>query len=337
MTTMTRTLVKIGVLAAVLCSLVVGRDAAAQQRKVIRAGLPDPISTPLGQAMVEFKKAVEAQTGKSIEVQLFPSSQLGNIVEQITNVKQGSQEMMVSTPGMFSRFYARIDVLEMPFLLTDWDKTERLFGSEIFKRLVADADKQTNIRIIGAFPAGFRNIMNRRRPISSLADLKGLKIRLQESPVHLATFQTLGASPITVPIAEVYQAVQSGVVDGLENSNGIMYAHKFHEVAKNLTETRHFFNVFLCYINPAYYNGLTDAQKAAVESAIRTAEKFTWKNVKEQEQKALEDLAKAGVKVVSPSAQFRAELRKAAQPVYDQYGKRFEPDLGDLQKVLASQ
>ena len=334
---MVRTRLPIGLLGALLAALLLGPDAWAQQPKIIRAGLPDPISTPLGQSLLEFKRIVEAQTGKSIEVQLFPSSQLGTIVEQIANVKQGSQEMMASTPGMFSRFYPRTDVLEMPFLLTDWDKTERLFSSEVFKRLVADADRQTNIRILGALPAGFRNIMNRRGPIHSLADLKGLKIRLQDSPVHLTTFRTIGASPITLPIADVYPAVQSGVVDGLENSNSIMFASKFYEVAKNLTETRHFFNVFLCYINPAFYNGLTESQKAAIEAAIRAAEKFTWKNAKENEQKALDDLAKAGVKIVSPSPEFRAELRKAVQPVYDEYGKRFEPDLSHLQKVLSGQ
>lgn len=330
-----RVCLPVAALTAVL-ALVAVPDAMAQGKKTIRAGITDPIETPHGQGMVEFKRVLEAESKSSIEVKLFPSNQLGTIVEQIENVKQGGQEMSMSTPAWFTRFYPRIDMLELPYLVTSWDQAERLFASPAFQDLTAKAEQATGIKIVGVLPNGFRNVINKRRAVGALEDMKGLKIRLQNSPVHLATFKALGAVPVAVGWNETYQAVQTGVVDGLENANGVLLAHKFQEVAPFVSNTRHFFGFLLVYANPRVYAGLSPAEKDAYAKALRAAEATNLKLAKDAETAAVEGLSKAGAKVNDLSPEAIAALRKAVQPVYDEFGPKFQPELGELQKATGA-
>ena len=120
--------------------------------------------------------------------------------------------------------------------MTDWDSAERLLNSPVAKKVAAEAEQATGVKIAAWYPVGFRNVINNKRPVQELADLAGLKIRLQNSPVHLSTFRGMGANPIAVPWTEVYQAVQTGVVDGLENSLNVLLVHKFYEVAPYISQ-----------------------------------------------------------------------------------------------------
>jgi len=119
----------------------------------------------------------------------------------------------MASPGWFSQFYPRMDMLELPFLVTDWDQAQRMLSSQAFQDLAKAAEEETDILIYGKFPYGFRNIANSKRSVETLEDLKGLKLRVQNSPAHLATFQALGASPVALAWDETYQAVQTGVVE----------------------------------------------------------------------------------------------------------------------------
>lgn len=313
-----------------LASLCVVATLGPAAAKTIRAGITDPLETPHGRAMVEFKRVLETETNGAVEVQLFPSNQLGSIVEQIENVKQGGQEMSMSTPAWFSSFYPASDILEMPFLLTNWEQAERLFASPAFRDLLAQAKDASGIQVVGAFTTGFRNVINKRGPINSLANLKGLKIRLQNSPVHLATFKALGAVPVSIGWSETYQAVQNGVVDGLENANSILLSGKFTEVAKFVSETRHFFGSLLVYVNPTFYDSLSESEKAAFAKAMSAAEALNLRISKEQDASAVAGLNKAGVKVNDLTPEAREALRKAVQPVYDEYGPKFGTHLEKL-------
>jgi TRAP-type C4-dicarboxylate transport system substrate-binding protein len=106
--------------------------------------------------------------------------------------------------------------------------------------------------------------------VETLQDLKGLKLRVQNSPAHLATFQALGASPVALAWDETYQAVQTGVVDGLENANTVLLANKFPEIAPYVSNTRHLFGMLFAFVNPDFYNGLSEADRALLDDATAT-------------------------------------------------------------------
>lgn len=308
---------------------------APAQAKTIRAGLTDPLDTPHGQAMVLFKDVMEKETSGGITVQLFPSLQLGQILEQVEGVQQGSQEMMMATPAWFSRFYPRIDVFSLPYLVTDWTAGERLFRSPAVAEIWRDAEKATGIKIAGAFPVGFRNVINKKRPIQTAADLSGLKIRLQNSPVQIATLRALGANPVVIAWGETHQAVQTGIVDGLENSLPVLVSTRFAEVAPYLSQTRHFFEHFLVFVNAKFYSGLTPAERAAYDKAMDMAEAHCLDLVKKAEASAVAAIEKQGAKVNDlPPAEI-AKLQAAVKPVYDEFGPKFEPYLANLRRAIA--
>ena len=300
---------------------------------IVRAGLTDPLDTTFGKAMVEFKRVAEADSKGRIEVQLFPSRQLGSIVEQLENVRQGAQEMSMASPGWFTQFYPRIDMLEMPFLVTDWDQAERMLNSQAFHDLVKAAETETHIRIYGSFPYGFRHVINSKRPVKTLADLKGLKLRLQNSPAHLATFRALGASPVALAWDETYQAVQTGVVDGLENASTVLYANKYPEIAKYISLTRHLFGMLFAFINPDFYNGLSADDRAVLDRAMRAAEVLCVKLSREAEDTAIKGLRDLGAEINDVSAETLKAMRAAVEPVYAEMSPRFEPELSGLLKA----
>ncbi len=308
-------------------------DLASAQQVTIRLGFSDPLTTTWGQSASEFKRLVETQSNGRIQVQLFPSSQLGNIPEMMESVRRGAQEMTLGSPGLFSRFYPRADMLEMPFLVTDWDQAGRMLKSSAFQNLLKAAEQQTQIKIIGNFPYGFRNIINSKRAIKTVADFRGLKLRTQASPAHLAAFRALGANPVALPIDETYQAVQTGVVDGLENANSMLLANKYPEIAKHVSLTKHLFGMLFVFMNPKFYDGLSDADRALVTKAMRDAEAFNLKLSLEAEKNSVEGLRKAGAEVTEVTPENLKAMRAAVQKVYDEFGAKFEPEFSALQKA----
>ena len=318
--------------AAAMCAT----SFAAAEAKNIRVGLTDPLNTPHGAAMVLFKEMLEKDTNGSIRVQLFPSLQLGQILEQIEGVKQGSQEMMMATPAWFSRFYPAIDVFSLPYLVKDWPSGERMFASPATAEIWREAEKASGIKIAGFLPVGFRNVINKRREVQTLADMSGLKIRLQNSPVQIATFRALGANPVVVAWGETHQAVQTGMVDGLENSLPVLVSAKFADVAKNVTLTRHFFEHFLVFVNEKFYAGLSPQEKAAYDKAMAAARDKCLELVKQAEEASIAELRKAGAKVLELSPAEIAKFEAAVKPVYDEFGKQFEANLTKLRQAIAN-
>jgi len=303
---------------------------ATAQDLTVRVGFSDPLETPWGQSLVKFKGIVETESNGRIEVQLFPSEQLGSLVEQVENVRQGAQEIALASPGWFSQFYPRIDMLEMPFLVTDWNQAERMLNSRAFDDLAQAAEADTGLIIYAKFPYGFRNIINSKHPVETLDDLKGLKLRVQNSPAHLAIFRALGANPVAIAWGETYQAVQTGVVDGLENANTVLVANKFPEIAEYISVTHHLFGMLLAYINPEFYNGLSGEDRALLDRAMKEAEATNLKLALEQEERALDQLRDLGAIINEVSAEEIRNMREAVQPVYDELGPRFEPELSAL-------
>lgn len=308
---------------------------ASAQDLIIRAGLTDPLDTPYGEAMLEFKKLMEEGTDGRIEVQLFPSAQLGALAEQLENVQTGAQEMTLVSPAYSSQFFPAFNVLELPFLVTDWDEAGKMLGSDAFSTLTSDAEQAIGVKIVGNFPYGFRNVANSKRPVVTMDDLKGLKLRTQSSPVHIAAFQALGANPVAIDWSETYPAVQTGVVDGLENANSVLIANHFPEIAANVSVTHHLFGMLLVVMNSKVYDGLNEDDRALLEKAMDAAEEINLRRALEIEDSSVAELEKMGAHVNVVAADQIAAMRAAIAPVYDQFGPEFEPYLSGLRAAVA--
>lgn len=323
------------VLVAIILIGGLGSQAAAE--KIIRFGFSDGLDTPHGQTMQIFEKHVEKGSNGEIQVQLFPGLQLGPVVEELEGVKLGTQEMFLSTPAWFSRFDSRVDVLSLPFLATNWEEAERILSSDVLRQLADQAEEASGIKILGITPLGFRNMMNKVRPIEQVEDFSDIKIRVQNSPVYLSMFRALGANPVALDAGEIYQAVESGVVDGLETTLPIMLSSKFYQVAPKISQTRHTFEVLLIYMNPDFYNTLTPEEQAVVDGAMRAAETASLVIVKTAEEQAIRGLVAAGAQVNEVSDAAIKDLQSRMQPLYEEFGPKFGGTLEKLRSVTAGE
>jgi TRAP-type transport system periplasmic protein len=307
---------------------------SSAQSITVRLGFSDPVTTPWGQSLTEFKRIVESESKNRIQVQLYPSEQLGSLVEMIENVRQGAQEMSCASPSWLAQFYPKIELLELPFLVTTWDEAWRLLDSKPYHDLLAAADKAANLHVYATFPFGFRIIANNKHSIAGIEDLKGLKLRVINSPTQIAVWRALGANPVGMNWSEVYNAAQTGVIDGVENTPGVLAANKFPEVTKYVSVSRHMFGIMLCYINPKFYAGLSSDDHALLDRAMHAAEDFNRKNVIALEEQAEKDLKSQGGVINQVSPEAFAKMRSAVQPVYGSVSAKFDPELAELRKVI---
>jgi tripartite ATP-independent transporter DctP family solute receptor len=322
-------------LATLAFAFLILNQPTASAQKVIRLGFSEGTDTPHGQTMTIFGKLVESSTQGRYQVRIFPNLQLGPINQELQSVRLGSQEMFISTPAWFSGFYPKVDVLSLPYMASNWDEAERLLTSDALKKIAADAEAASGIKILGTIPVGFRNMATAKKLIAKPEDLAGLKIRVQNSPVYLAIFKALGANPVAIDSGEIFLAVQNGVVDGLETTYPIMQAAKYYQVAPNISETRHNFDVFLIYMNKNFFQAMSPEDQKAVEDSMRSASIASIVLTRNAEDQAKRGLVAAGAKLQEVPKETLDVLRKSVQTVYEQFKEKFEPELSALQKAVA--
>ena len=220
--------------------------------------------------------------------------------------------------SVLSAFVSEVNLFELPFLFDDREHFHAVLDSEIGEGL-RPALARRGLHLLGYFDAGVRNIMTRERPIRELADLRGLKIRTMENPVHLATFKALGANPLPMAYGELYTALEQGVIDGAEAASTNYLSKRFHEPAPNwalvgwihLTEYVIFSRVFYERL-PEDLRGIVD--EAASRMIARERQWYA-----EAEASALQRLEDEGVRITRPD---RGPFRRAARQVYSDWGER---------------
>ena len=235
----------------------------------IRFSGAQPKGHPLTELQYKFKELAEKYSNGDIEVKVYHSGQLGGITEVNEAVRDGSVTMsMSSLTYLAGNYNAKFGVTNLPYLVNrkTVDKLFELMDGDFGARLSKELEKN-NFKMLGYYQLGFRNITNSKRAVRTPKDLAGLKIRLQPNPVHIEAFRTLGANPIGMDWAEVYSAMQQGVIDGQENPVDIIYMNKFFEVQKYCTLSGHFFDLGGAYINLAYFNKLPKPMQDVVLKA----------------------------------------------------------------------
>ncbi len=262
-----------------------------------------------------FKKEVARLTNNQLQVDVFPSMQLGGAKENVDAVRSGTLAITWVGAAYLSRIVPQLEALSLPFVLDDRAAAFRVIdgpvGDAIDKKL-----QDKGFLSLGWMELGMRNVTNNRQPIKTMADLSGLKIRLQPSETHLATFRALGANPIAMDVKELYSALEQGVVDGEENPYTVISASRYGEVQKYLSNTRHFFDYIAVLASKKAFDQLKPEHQKAVRDAMTATVAFERKLAAESEAKALAELkTKMTFTEITPEA--RAEMRKAAAPVID--------------------
>lgn len=289
----------------------------------------DPFASHSGTMAAVFKSLVESNSNGAIEVQLFPNGQLGKDNEVIDQVRSGLVESTISSSGGMAQHYPLVGVFDIPFafpnigVASEVITTESSFG----KAFVSDLEAKTQLKVLGLIDSGgFFAFTNSKKPIASVADMEGMRIRTMTLPTHEAIVSSLGGAPTPLPWAEVYTALQTGVADGQMNPVPVIAFAKFDEVQKYLSITNHVITPYIWTMNPDFYEGLSAENKTLINwaSKVATESGRAMSRVIEASDRGLPALAKK-MEVNVVSAEEQAKFAAAAQPavralIEKQYG-----------------
>ncbi len=240
--------------------------------KTIKFGMNAPQGdNPEWNALVAFKNHVEYKTEGEITVQLFASAQLGAERACAEQVQQGVVEVCLVDTGALAGFYNDIQVLSIPYLLKSSAHAWKVFDSPFFDKMAEEMRTETGIRVMAWGENGFRDFTNNVRPIRTPEDLKGLKIRVMESPVFMRFVQSFGAAATPMPGSEIIMAARQGVIDGQENPAQVNYDYNLMDVQKYMSTDEHILGIHAYIINDEFFEGLTDDEKAIVLEAAMLA------------------------------------------------------------------
>jgi tripartite ATP-independent transporter DctP family solute receptor len=287
----------------------------------IKLGHVDPADVCIskkGAAGATFKGLVEGATGGNMIVKVFPASQLGNERELIEGTKIGTIQMSFVS-GAIAGFYKEAQVLDIPYLFSSgpvaWKVMDGPFGQE----MAADILQKTGMRVLAYGETGFRNFTNSSRPIKSPADMKGLKIRVMETPVYVNMVKALGAAPTPIAWSEVYTALQQKVVDGQENPVATIMQAKLYEVQKYLTLDGHSYGVDFFLINDKFYRSLPqETQQIIKTSAVTSA--LVGRGIQTlNSATGISELQAKGMEVYAPNKAEAAQFKAATQAPVIEY------------------
>ena len=305
-----------GILAAI-ATLVAAMPGRAQDAEhTMRFGIANPVQefshswTP----HVALKEEVEARSDGRIAVELFPNGQLGGIESMVNQVRQGIIQATDPAEGHFATTYPPIQVFSIPYLFLTRDVAWTVLDGPFGQKLADDMAATTGLRpLFWSENGGFRHYSNNVREIRSPADMAGLKIRTMNIPLHMEIVENLGASPTPIAWAELYTSLQTGVVDGQENSIATFLIPKLEEVQSHIVLDGHVYSVNTVVVNEAWFQGLPEDLQQAVEHAGRISLAVNRGLTVANELKGLETLREAGVSVYAPTIEEKRQFREATQ------------------------
>ncbi|WP_164659565.1 TRAP transporter substrate-binding protein [Tropicibacter sp. Alg240-R139] len=295
-----------------------GFALSASAGTVIKIGHGASETFHMHRAMLKFEELVEAGSGGEIDVQIFPSSQMGPDREMIEGVQTGVLEMAIPPSSFFAGWDPAFAVVELPYMYASKNIAFKVLEGEAGDSMIARLDKQGLVGL-GWLELGVRNVTNNVRPIASPEDLEGVKLRTMKVPAHVATFETLGANPTPMNFGEVYSALQQGVIDGQENPLAIITSQRFYEVQKHLSTTGHVFAVYIPVISQMAFNGLSADHQQLLRDSMAAAGAYQQELVSSEDAEQLETIRAAGVEVLELTAEQRQAFADKTESVRLQY------------------
>ncbi|MGQ9648061.1 MAG: TRAP transporter substrate-binding protein [Thermodesulfobacteriota bacterium] len=291
------------------------------QEKVytVRIGNVTPPDNPLNIAFDKMAAEMNEKSKGQIQAKVYPNSQLGNLRSMTEAVQMGTLEMATQSAGGLASFYGPMGVMELPFAYKSHKHVYTVVDGTIGQELGEQFRKKTGIRIVGYFMNLFRHLTNNVRPVRVPADLKGLKIRVPETPTIKMAIEAAGGNPVPMVWGEVYTALQQKTIDGQENPLAIIWASKIYEVQKYLSLTGHAYSPTLIMINDRLFQSMpTDLQKIVMDAA-RNASAWNRDFAEKQETELLGKLKEKGMLVNEVGQE---AFRKLMVTVWDDFIKK---------------
>ncbi len=277
-------------------------------------------------AALTMQKNLQVYSKGNIDIQIFPSSQLGKDRVAAKKVQLGSVQMQIVASNNITAFDRRLDIFTLPFMFGSFKGAAKVFNSDIGQTIGENFRKKSGIRVLGFIATGFRNMMNSKHPIMKPADLGDLRMRIAKNPIMVQTYKALGGSTIGMAPTELFSALSTKTVDGHDGGSSWAWAMKLYEVQKFLSITRHQLVAGALIMNDKYYNKLPkDMQKAVLMAARDT---IAWANAyaEENEKDIMKGFSAKGLTIATPDLK---PFREAVRPVH----KMFADKVGGIELI----
>lgn len=316
-------------MSGLLLGLMLGVVAAGAQAQQIVVKFSHVVAadTPKGKAAEFFaKKAGELTQGK-VKVEVFANSTLYKDKEEMEALQLGAVQMLAPSLAKFGPLGVKeFEAFDLPFIFDDYNDLHKVTQGPVGQSMLAKLEPK-GIKGLSFWDNGFKSF-SANTPIKTPADLKGKKLRIQSSKVLEEQIRSLGALPQVMAFSEVYQALQTGVVDGTENPISNLYTQKMHEVQKHLALTDHGYLGYAVIVNKKFWDGLPADVRGQLEQAMKESTIYANKIAQEENDKALDGVKKSGkTTVYAPTKEERMAFKKALVPVHKKMESRIGGEL----------
>ncbi|MGE5142101.1 MAG: TRAP transporter substrate-binding protein [Acidobacteriota bacterium] len=301
-------------------ALAFGLAGSAVGQTTLRINIALAQNSHYGVAIDTFAREVERRTAGRYKVQTFYSAALGAERESVEAVQLGTLDLTLTSTGPLPNFVPEIAILDIPFLFRDYAHARAVLDGPIGQELLAKFPAQGMVGLAWG-ENGFRHMTNSKRPVNGPQDLRGLKMRTMENPIHIEAYREFGILPTPMAFSEVFTALQQGTVDGQENPLSVITAAHLDQVQKYLTLTGHVYSPAVFLMNKARWDGLSAADKQAFIDAAKEGVKANRARVDDDERKAVAELRAHGMTVVDNVD--KAPFQAALSPAYADFAKRF--------------
>lgn len=286
-------------------------------------------------AMADY---VKEKTNGALEIKVFPASQLGGSMSMTQQVQGGTLDLCTASTATLQNTVSQVAALDLPFVWPDQETAlSVVMDPEFQERLNALMNKK-GLAFLGYGQNGWRGLTNSQHPVRKPADMKGMKIRVQQSPIYLDTFKLLGMTPVPMAFGEVYQALQQGVIDAQDNASWVSAMMKFTEVNKHVTELGHVYQFSVVAINVDLWNRLTPEQQKIMKEGAKLSFEVNLKHT----EKLKKDIPKSGglsyeeilkkdkCELVKLTKEERAAFAEVVKPIWEKYSTFIGKDFYDF-------
>ncbi len=308
-----------------------GTAAQAQdvQERTIKFGHLNNTDHPVSLGTKRFAELVAAKSGGKLKVQEFPSSTLGNELQQQSALQGGVQEMSAPATTSLAGIVKEFGLIDFPFAVGSFAQADALLDGPFGQALIAKLPEK-GLVALGYWDLGFRNVTNSKRAITRPEDFDGLKLRVIPNPVFLETFKALKANPVPMAFGELYGALEAKAVDGQENPFSVILSNKFYEVQKHVSATNHVYAANILLVSKRFWDRLSPTEQRILTEAANESRAYQRQASRAAAQKAVGELQAKGMAFNEVSAAERQRIGQMVKPVTDKMAAAYDPELVKL-------
>jgi tripartite ATP-independent transporter DctP family solute receptor len=326
---MKKSVLVIAALMAVACSFVFANgstEAKGDQKIIMKLGDTQAEDHPETQSYYYFAQKVAEYTNGKVEVQVFPNSALGNHRDMLEGIKMGTLQITKCMATDLSAYFPQVQVFGLPYMFSSREHMLAAVDGDVGKYFNEQVFPKEDFICLAWFDAGTRSVYNRKRPIKTMADMKGLLLRVPENNIYMSSMAAFGATGTPMAMGDIYTALQTGVIDGAENAYAVYDGMKHFEVAKYYSYTDHIMTPDVIIMKKSYLESLPQDIQGAIWKAAKEMEQVERKNWIESDSKFYERLKAAGCQFNDVD---KSDFIEASKSVWKDYSEIIGQDLID--------